>query len=211
MNGMKKSLIAFLLLAACWQTAMAQNTVESIRERYQAMKEYAASHQGTNKYDGADFGEFYHLEGRQWLPATGGHIEDTYLYYGEVESDGDVIYAPHYVKFVTKKYNYAAREYYEEYLYDADGNVAFIYAYDPMYRCGDSQEDQQYEFRFYFNRGKLLKAVIKCKNYQEKEYREVWNAKTIQPLYADVLKQYQASAKQLRELFVNIEKEAYVY
>lgn len=209
---MKKSIFVILLLTACWHTTMAQNTVESIRERYQAMKEYVANHTSTDKYDGAYFGQFYHLEGRQWLPATGGHIEDTYLYYDEVESDDeDVIYAPHYVKFVIKKYNYAAREYYEEYLYDADGNVAFIYAYDPMNSFEDDQHDQQYEFRFYFNKGKLLKAIVKCKNHDEKEYKEVWNANTIKPLYAEAMDQYKDYAKQLRQLFINIEKEAYQY
>jgi hypothetical protein len=208
---MKKNLFAFLLLAACWQVAVAQNTVESIRERYQAMKEYVASHQGSNNYDGADFGEFYHLESRQWLPATGGHIENTYLYYGEVETDEDVIYAPHYVKFVTTKYNYAAREFYEEYLYDQDGHVAFIYAYDPMTEFDGDRHDKQYEFRFYFNKGKLLKAIIKRKGADDAEYKEVLNDKNIKPIYADVFKQYQAKARQMRELFINIEKEAYVY
>ncbi|MBR1545741.1 MAG: hypothetical protein IJ633_02940 [Prevotella sp.] len=206
---MKKSLFAFLFFAACCQTAIAQNTVESIKERYQAMKEYVATHQGVNKWDGADFGKFYHLEGRQWLPATGGHIEDTFLYYGEVESADSVIYAPHYVKFVTKKYNYAAREYYEEYLYDEDGQVAFIYAYDPMTRFEDESEDQQYEFRFYLNKGKLLKAIVKCKKNDEHVFKEVWNAKTVKPIYAGTLDTYKGVAKQMRQLFIDIEKEAY--
>lgn len=206
---MKKKILTIILLTVCWQTAMAQNTVESIRERYQAMKEYVATHQGVDKWDGADFGLFYHLEGRQWLPGTGGHIEDTFLYYGEEEKDDEVIYAPHYVKFVTKKYNYAAREYYEEYLYDADGNVAFIYAYDPMTQFEGDQDDLQYEFRFYLNKGKLLKAIVKCKRYDETEFKEVWNANTIKPVYADQLDRYKGVAKQMRELFINIEKEAY--
>ena len=32
---------------------------------------------------------------------------------------------------LTAKYNFAAREYYEEYLYDDKGQVMFIYAYTP--------------------------------------------------------------------------------
>lgn len=206
---MKKNLFAVLLLTVCWQTAMAQNTIESIRERYQSMKEYVTTHTGSNLYDGADFGEFYHLHGRQWLPATGGHIEDTFLYYDEMESDENVIYAPHYVKFVTTKYNYAAREFYEEYLYDTDGNVAFIYAYDPMRSFEGDDGDKQYEFRFYLNKGKILKAVVKCKEGDGTAYQEVWNAKTLKPLYTGVFDQYTAKARQMRELFINIEKEAY--
>ena len=205
----KKSILAIILFMACWQSALAQNTVESIRQRYQAMKEYVATHQGADKWDGADFGLFYHLEGRQWLPGTGGHIEDTYLYYGEEECDDSVIYAPHYLQFVTKRYNYAARKYYEEYLYDTDGQVAFIYAYDPMTQFEDETEDRQYEFRFYFNKGKLLKAIVKCKNYDEQQFKEVWNAKTLKPAYHGTLDTYKGVAEQMRQLFIDIEKEAY--
>lgn len=206
---MKKSIFAFLLLSVCWQTATAQNTVESIRERYQAMREYVNSFKGADRWDGANFGLFYHLEGRQWLPGTGGHIEDTFLYYGEEETEDDVIYAPHYVKFVTKKYNYAARNFYEEYLYDTDGNVAFIYGYDPMIQFEGDSEDMQYEFRFYLNKGKLLKAIIKCKGVNDKDFKEVWNAKTVKSVYNDKFEAYKGVARQMRELFINIEKEAY--
>lgn len=211
-KGSKEVLTAMLTIVALttWQQAgWAQNTEESIRQRYNDMKKYVASHTNDNKDDGADFGEFYHLQARQWLPATGGHIEDTYLFFGEVESEEDVIYVPHYVKFVTKKFNYAAREYYQEFLYDPDGNVAFIYAYDPMTKFGNDADDMQYEFRFYLNKGKLIKAIIKCKRYDESAFKQVWTGTSLKSLYQSSYDEYLGVANSMKELFVNIEKEAY--
>ena len=184
--------------------------VESIRQRYTEMKEYVASHTGQDLYDGADFGEYYHLEARQWLPATGGHIEDTYLFWGEVEGDAEEIYPRHYVKFVTKKFNYAARNYYQEFLYDADGHVAFIYAYDPMLKLEGDADDMQYEFRFYLNKGRLIKAIVKSKHYDQQEYQQVWSGSTIKPVYQSNFDDYIDVARTMRTLFINIEKEAYM-
>lgn len=206
---MKKRIFVLLSFVICLQAGWAQNTVESIRQRYMEMKEYIAQNQGSDTYDGAFFGEYYHLQARQWLPATGGHLEDTYLYWGEAESDDTVIYKPHYVKFVTKKFNYAAREYYQEYLYDPDGNVAFIYAYDPMTQLEGDDDDMQYEFRFYLNKGRLIKAIIKRKNWQEQDFKEVWSGTTLKPIYKSAFDEYKGVSRTMRELFINIEKEAY--
>lgn len=214
---MKKRIFMLLCLAAMLQTGWAQkgavNTdrqVENIRQRYTEMKKYVATHTGHDLNDGADFGEYYHLEARQWLPGTGGHIEDTYLFWGEVEGDAEEIYPRHYVQFVTKKFNYAARNYYQEFLYDADGHVAFIYAYDPMLELEGDANDKQYEFRFYFNKGHLLKAIVKSKSYDQQEFRQVWSGTTLKPVYQSNYDEYINAARTMRELFINIEKEAYM-
>lgn len=196
-----------LCFFACLQ-GFAQNTVESIRQRYTDMKEYITSHTGEQLYDGADFGEFYHLQARQWLPGTGGHLEDTYLYWDEVDND-DYIYKPHYVKFVTKKFNYAARDYYQEFLYDPDGSVAFIYAFDPMTQFEDDTDDMQYEFRFYLDKGRLIKAIVKRKGYDDSEFQEIWSGTKLKPLYKSCFDEYMSTARAMRTLFINIEKEAY--
>jgi hypothetical protein len=206
---MKKEIVTLLSLVAWLQAGWAQNTVESIRQRYTEMKEYVDSHTGTDTYDGADFGEYYHLQARQWLPGTGGHIEDTYLYWEEVESDDDVIYKPHRVKFVTKKFNFAARNYYQEFLYDPDGSVAFIYAYDPMTQFEGDTEDMQYEFRFYLDKGHLIKAVVKRKRWDDAEYQQVWSGSTLKSPYQSSFDEYMNAARTMQALFINIEKEAY--
>ena len=208
---MKQRIFILLCLVACLQVAMAQNTVESIRQRYNAMKEYIASHNGENQNDGAEFGEFYHLKASQWLPATGGHIEDTFLYWDEVEGDEEQIYPDHRLKFVTTRYNFAARQYYEEYLYDTNGNVAFIYAYNPMLTIDGDSEDMEYEFRFYINKGRLLKGIVKQKGGAQQSYKEVWQGTKLPAKYDDEFSTYMAHANQFPELFVNIEKRTYSY
>ena len=201
-----------LLLLVCLLTTTvtwSQNTVESIRQRYGEAKEYARTHTGDNLDDGADFGQYYHLEVRQWLPATGGHIEHVYLYYGEQEADDEVIYKPHYLNFATKRFNYAAREYYQEFLYDKDGKVAFIYAYDPMTKLGDDENDMQYEFRFYFSKGRPIKAIIKRKAWDEKEFKQVYAGATLKPAYQSNYDELLSASRAVRQLFLDIEKEAY--
>ena len=207
---MKKRIIALLCFAACLQVGWAQNTVESIRQRYNAMKEYIATHQGNDQYDGAEWGNWYHLEVRQWLPGTGGHVEETYFYYDEEEpEDEDVIYPPHYVKFITKKFNYAARKFHQEFLYDEDGSVAFIYSYDPMTSFDGDEHDMEYEFRFYLNKGKMIKGIVKRKDGDAKEFKEVWSGSTIKPIYKESFEEFVGNAKMMRQLFLDIEREAY--
>lgn len=206
---MKNRILTLLVLVVNLHVCMAQNTVESIRQRYAYAKEYARTFTGGNIDDGADFGEYYHLEARQWLPGTGGHIEHTYLYYAEKESDDEVIYKPHYLTFATKRFNYAAREYYQEFLYDADGKVAFIYAYDPMTQFEGDENDKQYEFRFYFSKGKLIKALVKRWNDSEKEYQQVYDGATLKGEYRSSFEELLSASRAVHQLFIDVEKEAY--
>ena len=68
-------MILLLCLSAFLQIGWAQNTMESIRQRYSDIKDYIATHTGDNKNDGAEWGEYYHVVARQFLPGTGGHQE----------------------------------------------------------------------------------------------------------------------------------------
>lgn len=202
----------FSLLVCLFVTTMAcaQNTVESIRQRYAEAKEYARTHTESKLDDGAYFGTYYHLEVRQWLPGTGGHIEHTYLYYDELETDDEgVIYKPHYLTFAIKQFNYAAREYYQEFLYDADGKVAFIYAYDPMNKLEDEEDYMQYEFRFYFSKGNLIKTIIKRKRWDEKDFQQVDAGSKVSPVYRSSYDLLVGASSSVRQLFIDIEKEAY--
>ena len=205
----KYRILALLLFASNLYIGLAQNTVKSIRKRYADAKEYARTHTGSNLNDGADFGQFYHMEARQWLPGTGGHIEDTYLYYDENYVADSVIYKPHYLVFATKRFNYAAREYYQEFLYDADGKIAFIYAYDPMIQLDGDENDMQYEFRFYFSKGRPIKAIIKHKNYNENDFQQTYSGTTIPAKYSSSYKDLLSASNSILQLFKDIEKEAY--
>lgn len=205
----KYRILALLLFASNLYIGLAQNTVESIRKRYADAKEYARTYTGSNLDDGADFGQFYHMEARQWLPATGGHIENVYMYYDEDYVADSVIYKPHYLVFATKRFNFAAREYYQEFLYDADGKIAFIYAYDPMTELEGDENDKQYEFRFYFSKGHLIKALVKRKNYDEKEFLQTYSGTTIPAKYKSNYYDLLSASESILQLFKDIDKEAY--
>ena len=80
------------------------------------------------------------------------------MFYGELEpeEEGDP-YPPHFLRFVTAKYNFAVREFYEEYLYDEKGQVMFIYAITP-----DVADDMMpYELRMWFDGERLLRFNAK--------------------------------------------------
>ena len=70
-------------------------------------------------------------------------------------------------------------------------------------------DDMQYEFRFYLNKGRLIKAIIKRKNWQEQDFKEVWSGTTLKPIYKSAFDEYKGVSRTMRELFINIEKEAY--
>lgn len=204
---MKKAITLAVCLAACIQLCTAQNSVASIRQRYAAIKEYISTHTGTNENDGAEWAEYYHVEARLFLPATGGHKENIYMYFNEKEEDK--IYPGHYLTFATTKYNYAAREFYEEYLYDEDGNVAFIYRYDPMWAPDEKAEDKEYEFRFYLNKGKLLSAIVKSKDYAQASFSDVYSGSSLKKEYEMPFSQGMAKAKSIHQLFVDTDSAVY--
>ena len=70
------------------------------------------------------------------------------------------------------------REFYEEYLYDDNGSIAFIYAKHPYLSFGENDEDMDYEFRFYFNKGKLINAIVKKSALGKGEYKEDYSEKS---------------------------------
>ena len=206
MNIIKKLLLT-TCLAACVQLSQGQNTVESIRQRYADAKAYIEQHKGSNNNDGSDWAEYYHMEARHFLPGTGGHKEDVYMYFNEKEVDA--IYPPHYLTFATSKYNYAAREYYDEYLYDSDGKPAFIYAYMPMEEFEGHPDSMEYELRFYLSRGKLIKMIVKNRANDKLPFTEVYAGKTLKEAYKNVFAQYMAKAGAILKMFEAIENEAY--
>ena len=108
-----------LLLCLVWSlSAVAQNTIDSIRKEYQGVKEWIALMSENFPSDGIP-PEYYELRVAQNLAGSGPHHENIRMYYGELASDeeGDP-YPPHFLRFATAEYNFAAREYHEEYLFD---------------------------------------------------------------------------------------------
>ena len=155
---MKKRLSFTLLLCMAWMlTVSAQNSIESIRKEYQGVQQWINQMSENFPSDGIP-SEYYDLRVEQNLPGTGPHHESIRMYYGELEpeEEGDP-YPPHYLRFARVKYNYAAREYYEEYLFDDKGNLMFVYAITP-----DVIDDMvPYELRMWFDGKRLLRFNAK--------------------------------------------------
>lgn len=154
----KKVVFTLLLCVAGALTAGAQQTIESIRKVYQEVHEMIDQMTPNADREWATPPEYFDLQVVQNLPATGPHKENIHMFYGELEpeEEGDP-YPPHFLRFVTAKYNFAVREFYEEYLYDEKGQVMFIYAITP-----DVADDMMpYELRMWFDGERLLRFNAK--------------------------------------------------
>ena len=209
----RRILSILLLLGMCWTlTASAQNTIESIRKTYQSVKEGIALMSEDFPSDGIP-PEYYHLRVLQNLPGTGGHEENIRMYYGELESEeeGDP-YPPHYLRFATAKYNYAAREFYEEYLYDDKGQVMFIYALTPDVTLG---EVWPYELRMWFDGKRLLRFNAKkfdssltyfdIETLKQGSFKDEYTGKTIPEKFSDEVNRCKQSAQNKLKLFKAID------
>ena len=94
---------------------------------------------------------------------------------------------------------------------DADGNVAFVYAYDPMLEVDGDAESMEYEFRFYMNKGRLVKGIVMQKGVGQQAFKEVWQGSKLPAKYVEKHDEYMAKAKKFPSIFVNIEKVSYNY
>ena len=197
---MKKT-IAFIFFCALWAlSASAQNTVESIRKVYQEVHEMMAQMTPDKEGMSAMPPEYFDLQVVQNLPATGGHKENIRMYYGELEpeEEGDP-YPPHYLRFTTAKYNFAAREFYEEYLYDDKGQVMFIYAYTP-----NEDLTKILEFRLYFDGQRLLQLNVKA------DETDVYKGTTIPEEYSGYCSLYTDRARHNLDLFKAIDSHTHL-
>ena len=190
----------FITLTICLAatSAMAQQTVQSIRERYNAIHEVIQ--QMTPDKDGETMlpKEYIDLDVYQNLPGTGGHNERIRLWYGYLEDGDDVIYPPRYLSFATSKYNYAAREFYEEYLYDEKGNLLFVYAKTPDVEHSDMYP---FELRLWFDGKQLLR--FNAKNHEGKE---VYKGTKIPENFQSEVNRVKDRGVQLLEMFKGLDK-----
>ena len=209
---MKKKVAFTLLLCLSWaMTAFAQNTIESIRKEYQEVHEWIARME-PNEDGGHDWPpEYFDVHVVQNLPATGPHDEKIRMFYGEKETEEDLVYPPHYLRFTTAKYNFAAREFYEEYLYDNKGQVMFIYAISPD--VGDDLTP--YELRMWFDGERLLRFTAKkaegeYENLRKATYKETYSGKTIPELYQREAGRCQQRARRFITMFDGIDENTYL-
>lgn len=205
---MKKLFYIMLLTLGMAQGANAQDAIASIRKHYNEtkasvdlmMKAYEDRCKGIDEVMG-DEGwppAFYETTVMQNLPATGPHKETfRYFYYDyeDYEREGGPVFWRK-IHFATVAYNFAAREYYEEYLFDEQGNIQFIYA-----RNSDMDEYAQLDFRFYFDKGKLVHAIVQGRNDLEGEFTSLYTGKNPPKKYKDYVDGYVNYTKRVKALF----------
>ena len=214
---MRKIIAAIAFLALSALAAEAQNTIESIREAYAGVKECISMMNDSFPAEGIP-PEYYHLHVAQNLPGTGGHREDIRMYYNEVEQEEDENWTPypdHWLRLVTAKYNFAAREFYEEYLYDEKGQVMFIYAITPDV----SDYVVPYELRMWFDGKRLLRFTAKkaevtepfdYENLNSFKYKEEYSGTTIPELYLRETDRCKERAQHLLKMFKGIDNNKYI-
>lgn len=214
---MRKAAITILLLAIGLLQAMAQHTVASIRETYQAVHETISMMSDSFPSEGIPM-ERYHLDVRQNLPATGLHHESIYMYYGELrdynEEEEPRIYDRHFLRFATTSYNFAAHQYYEEFLYDEKGKTLFAY-----FRATDVDVGKYIEYRIYLDGERLLKLNVKATDDMHHDFggipatafRQVYDGANPPDEYLEQIKWSKQKAKQFLNMFKSIEEVTYPY
>lgn len=181
--------------------AQAQDAKKAIRQHYADVKakiEQIKEVESTG--DQYPVPQTYTVVIKQNLPATGYHEETLQMIYREETKTAEQIYSDLYLDFATQKYNFAARQYYQEYLYDRQGRVEFIYAIEP-----DLINGIEYEYRFYFRQGRLIDVIVKSRKMMEGTFETVYQGKTVPEKYRSEYNSRVAGAKSIMAVFKSID------
>lgn len=200
---MKQTILFISLLLMGTIAAQAQNAKESIRQHYADVKAQIKQMQELEKSgDQYPVPQTYTVVIKQNLPATGYHEETLQMFYREELKSEEQIYADLYLDFATQKYNFAAREYYQEFLYDKQGNIEFIYSTEP-----DVVNGIDYEYRFYFSKGRLIDVLVKSRKTGagETTFNTIYQGKTVPAQYSSEYKARLASSKSIMNVFKSID------
>jgi len=142
--------VLFSLLTWSGEPDGIPSTVAEIRQAY------AAAHQAIedSHHDGVPRNEL--IETAQYMVPAAGTTNETFCCYYELSVDGEewsVHYNPY---FITRKYNIAVHNFYEEYLYDAkSGRLLFVYIQS------DGVDGTKNEERYYYGPDGLISEIIK--------------------------------------------------
>lgn len=143
------------LLIAITSSAQTASAVQRIREMYASALNLVKM-QDVYREDGIPENNTQIVMKRN-LPGTGEQKSVMNFYYSEDDSEesfeSNRFFFP---VFVTVKYNYAAVNFYDEYLFDEEGKPAFLFRRSDSY----SEEGKVDEQRFYIAGGKVVKKLI---------------------------------------------------
>lgn len=200
-----KRIVAFVGMMVCVLTVSAQDAVSTIRKHYTETQQMVAQYAEWEKEGDWTMPcpMYYEVNIKQNLPGTGYHKEWIRLYFYEKENyegqpDEPMLFRN--IHFVTAKYNYAAREFYDEYLFDEKGNLEFIFA-----RNADVDDFKGGEYRFYFQKGKLIKAIVSVRNLETEKYEQKYTGTKVPEEYESDYKDYLGKAEHYKDLFKTID------
>lgn len=188
---MKKNLTLTLLMCIL-STATSAQTVESIRNDYNEAKSLQSSEVPQNNYQ---------IIINRMYGGSGQHNETVTMiprvdYDEQGDSPGDPIFTPF---MITSKFNWAARNYYREFLYSDKGKLEFIYAKDI-----DDEDFSEIEYRFYIGTSGVIKVVVNHKNANEDKFSQEYSGKTLTPKYKKAYERFSNSAAALLKLFLSL-------
>ena len=205
---MKKSAFIFACMMAFSQFCSAQHTVESIREMYNGQKEDISR---MTTPDDLNYAEgmppcYYKIYNVDNYPGTGPHREEVTFYFGEKEGAAeDLVFPPKCVTFVTAKYNFAAPQFYEEYLYDNKEKPIFLYKY-----MQDVSDEKEYELRVYLNNGKILKSITKERPVGSNEnFKETYSGSNVPAKFIGEYNSLITRSNTFKKLFHSIDSATY--
>ena len=201
MRQVARTLTMILLACSIACSVHAQDAKKNIREHYTAVKEELKTYDELKETgDMYPVPQIYSVVIKQNLPGTGYHEETIQMLYREETKYDEQIYADLYLDFATKKYNFAARQFYEEYLYDKQGRIQFIYGLESDY--GDVY---QREYRFYFSQGRLIDVNIKSRANDGDTFNDVYNGKYVPKEYNSYYQARMSSSKSIMSIFKTID------
>ena len=191
---MKRFILTFLVTMLC-VTAFAQSTEARIREEYAAAKEYVKT-LSERKYAAQNR---YQTTIEQRLSSSGQHKETVTMYFYENEGDyGEVINRT--IMYALVNFNLGSKKYTEEYLYDHNGKIQYIFA-----TTEDDDAIEFFEFRFYINEDKIVKITAKSRMAGETEFKDKYSGEVVPNEYESYYKKYSTRATAIATMFNSIE------
>lgn len=170
----RKLLFALMLLLGFSLSALAQNKDPKVEERIQLAR--------TKYTEGKDLiannaekdkpSNYTTVVRKQNWPTTGQRVEKTEFYYKEIVNEEDLYATGYALCMVCNTYNVAAREYYEEYVYDNNGQPLFFYA---RYDEANAGYAAKTELRQYYDaEGNAIRTIYMTsdKNGKMKEIKD---------------------------------------
>ena len=212
LKNLMKKVLCFVLFLASVLPASAQDPVAAIRQRYAAVKAHIEEMMQEDGWPPS----YYETNIVENLPGTGPHRENIKMFYDVDEEkaakaedeDFDFTYHVHppvWLHFVMVSYNFAARNFYEEYLLDKNGKPEFIYGLMPY-----AEDEMDREFRFYFHDGKLIRLVVKRRaTGTEEPFAEEYSGNKLLEKYEDYYNNYVSKLPHFLRLFEAVDKVTY--